>query len=93
MKYFIILIVGIIETYFSTNWTLYATDRKPILSSIMMFLFLTINLLIVSWAIKGNDTLNMILVYSLSASLGNYLSVKLDLKKRKWDENKYLSNI
>jgi uncharacterized protein YebE (UPF0316 family) len=78
-KYIIILIVGAIETYFSTNWALFAVERKAILSSLMMFIYLTIYLLVISWAVKDNDTIAVMIVYAFSGAIGNYISIKADI--------------
>ena len=83
MKYLIIFIVGAVETYFSTNWALYAIERKAILSSLMMFIYLTIYLLVISWAVKDNDTILVLIVYAFSGAVGNYISIKADILCKK----------
>jgi len=81
VNYIIVLFVGTIEQYIATNWTLFAVDGKAVLSSLMGFLCLAINLTVVAWAIKSNDTAWMIFFYCISCAIGNYISVKLTKRR------------
>lgn len=80
IKYLIVLLLGTVETIVSTNYVMWAADRRPFASSIMMFITMIINVGIIAWAIKGADTLIMIFVYALSSGIGTFISIKLDKK-------------
>ena len=88
-KYLLILVVGTFESYLSTNWALYATDRRPVISSFLMFTYMTFYLTIVSWAIKSDDTVVMVATYCLSCAIGNYISVKMDIKRKEDSQYKH----
>jgi uncharacterized protein YebE (UPF0316 family) len=82
LKYILIFLIGIIENVIGTNWILQATKHKAGLSSIMLFLEVVVSLSIVAWAIKGDDTFAIIAVYAVSCGIGNFISIKLDNRKK-----------
>ena len=73
---------GLIE---QTLYTLYllAVGRYMIeASSILMFSYMIIYLLIINYAIKDEkNSLSLLLIYALSSGIGNYLAMSLHIIK------------
>jgi uncharacterized protein YebE (UPF0316 family) len=81
-KLLLIFIFGTIETYLYTGWNLTANQRKKWVSSILMFIYMTIYLLILDAAFKDNNSKLMILDYALACALGNFLRIKHEKCKK-----------
>jgi len=76
LKFIIILIVGTIETYFFTKWSLRANKQRAINSSIMMMAYMTIYLLILDTIFKDANSKMLILAYVIACGIGNFIAVK-----------------
>jgi len=76
LKFIIILVVGTIETYFFTKWSLRANKQRPINSSIMMMIYMTIYLKILDSIFKDSNTNILIVAYVLACGIGNFIAVK-----------------
>lgn len=86
IKFWLIFIAGIIETWLFTAWNLSANRLKPTFSSLMMMSYMIIYLKILDIAFKDINSTLMIISYVLACGLGNYLKVKHE--KNKKNENK-----
>jgi uncharacterized protein YebE (UPF0316 family) len=75
IKLIIVFILGIIETWLYTGWCLKANQGKVWSSSVLMIIYMTMYLTIISWAIKDANTFTMIVVYALSCGVGNFLRI------------------
>ena len=82
-KYLIIFLVGILETFLYTGYLISVELRQKIISSILMFVYMSIYLSVIAFAIKDVNSLFMILVYAFSCSIGNYLRVSYEKQKKK----------
>ena len=82
-KFFIILVVGTLETYFFTKWSLRANQLKAIVSSLMMIVYMTIYLLILDSIFKDTNSKMLIVSYVLACGIGNYIAVKNEKKPKK----------
>jgi uncharacterized protein YebE (UPF0316 family) len=71
-----IFIFGTIETYLYTGWNLSANKKQKYLSSLLMFIYMTIYLLILDVAFKDKNSNIMIMDYALACALGNFLRVR-----------------
>jgi uncharacterized protein YebE (UPF0316 family) len=83
IKFFIILIVGTIETIFFTKWSLKANKQKAISSSIMMMLYMSIYLLILNTIFTDSHSKVLIIAYVLACGIGNYLAVQNEKKSKR----------
>jgi len=83
LKYFIIFGAGVVETYIYTATLIAATRMKYIGSSILMFLYMMVYLLILDTAFKDSNSKLMILVYAVSCGVGNFIRVYQDYKAAK----------
>jgi hypothetical protein len=81
-KLLLIFIFGTIETYLYTGWNLTANQKKVWVSSILMFIYMTIYLLILDAAFKDNNSGIMIFDYALACALGNFLRIKHENNKK-----------
>ena len=72
-KYALIFFVGIIETFIYTCYLLSVANRQVILAPVLMFTYMTIYLSIITKCIKDADRIPLILVYSLSCSIGTLI--------------------
>jgi nucleoside permease NupC len=71
-KILLIFIVGVIETFIYTAWCLSANRKEINKSSILMFIYMTVYLVIISFALMDKI---LLLVYALSCGVGNYLEL------------------
>lgn len=81
LKIIIIFILGVIETFCFTAWTIAANQKKAILSSILMTSYLIMYLKIIDMALKDAQTFAMIVCYAISCGIGNYIRVYLEKRK------------
>jgi hypothetical protein len=81
-KILIIFIAGVIETYLFAGWTITANQKKEIVSSILMFIYMTLYLLILDAAFKDTNSGIMIFDYALACALGNFLRIKHENSKK-----------
>jgi hypothetical protein len=80
-KLLIIFFAGIIETYLFTGWTITANQKKVMVSSILMFIYMTAYLFILDIAFKDSNSKILLLVYAVSCGIGNYLRVRQERNK------------
>lgn len=74
-KLLFIFVFGTIETYLYTGWALTANQKKKWVSSILMFSYMVIYLIILDAAFKDSNSYLMIIDYSLACALGNFIRV------------------
>jgi multidrug transporter EmrE-like cation transporter len=80
-KLFIIFFAGIIETYLFTGWTITANQKKAMVSSILMFVYMTAYLFILDIAFKDSNSKILLLTYAVSCGIGNFIRVSQERKK------------
>lgn len=71
-KIILIFILGFLEQLLFTSYLISVDKRQKLISSMLMFVYFLIYLLIIDWAIKDANTLLLLVVYALSAAIGNY---------------------
>lgn len=81
-KLILIFVAGMIETYLFTGWSISANKGQKYLSSILMLTYMVFYLMILDMAFKDANSKLMILDYALSCSVGNYLRVNHERKKK-----------
>jgi hypothetical protein len=82
-KLLLIFIFGTIETYLYTGWNLTANQKKVWVSSVLMFIYMIIYLLILDAAFKDSNSTIMIFDYASACALGNFIRVNHEKKKDK----------
>jgi len=82
LKFIIIFIAGVIETYLFTGWSLSANKGQKYLSSLLMLIYMVVYLLILDTAFKDTNSKLMILDYALSCGLGNFIRVRQETNER-----------
>ena len=81
-KIFIIFGSGLIEQILYTLYLLAVNKYMILPSTILMFLYMTIYLLIINYAIKDEkNSLSLLIVYALSSGVGNYIAMILRIIK------------
>ena len=75
LKYLLIFIAGLIETFLYTGYIIAVQKRQRIISSILMFVYMSIYLTIVSYIIKDMNTTILLLVYAFSCGIGNCIRI------------------
>lgn len=81
-KALIILFIGLLEQFIYSGHLLFLTNKKPIASSIILFIHLNIYLLLIANIIHDlNNILWFVPIYALGCASGNYIRVKLRLYK------------
>jgi multidrug transporter EmrE-like cation transporter len=68
----IIFLAGIIETFLFTAWSISANKKEENKSSILMIIYMTAYLLLLSFAITNKI---LLIVYAISCGIGNYLEI------------------
>jgi multidrug transporter EmrE-like cation transporter len=80
-KIILIFIAGLLESLLYTMYLISIDNRKVLLSTILMFIYMSIYLIIISFAIKDLNSLSLLLAYSLSSALGNYIIMNKEKNK------------
>jgi uncharacterized protein YebE (UPF0316 family) len=80
LKLLLIFIFGTIETYLFAGWSLSANKKQAYLSSILMFVYMCVYLMILEVAFKDSNSKLIIMDYALACALGNYIRVKQEKK-------------
>ena len=83
IKCILVFIFGLIETYLFAGWTIGANRGKAIESSLLMVAYMLIYLTIILWAISDANSYLIIVIYAVSAGIGNYIRVSLVKKKKR----------
>lgn len=83
IKYLLIFIIGIIETYIYAGYLIAVNKCQARQSSILYFINMTLHVGVIAWAIKDVNTILMIIIYNLSCAIGNYLRIKKEKKINK----------
>lgn len=82
-KFLLVFIIGIIETFLYAGYLISVELRQKFLSSVLMFIYMSIYLSIIAFAIKDVDSVSMIIVYAFSCGIGNYLRVNYEKNKKR----------
>ncbi|MBU0581468.1 MAG: hypothetical protein KKA19_09865 [Candidatus Margulisbacteria bacterium] len=81
-KYLLIFLVGLIEQFGYTLYLIAVGKYLMLASSVLMFMYFFVYLLIINYAIKDNkNTISLLLVYAFAAGVGNYIAMALRLIK------------
>ena len=80
-KILIIFIAGVIETFLFTWWNLSANKKQVYTSSILMFVYMAMYLMILNYAFKDVNSKLMIMSYVVGCTLGNYIRVRQENQK------------
>ncbi len=83
IKILLIFIFGLFETFLYTMWCLSANRKEIVRSSVLMFVYMLIYLLILAYAIKDTEAIVLIVTYALSCGIGNYLEILWENRKKK----------
>jgi len=75
-KIIIVFFVGLIETFLYAGYIIAITKKQVIASSLLMFIYMCIYLIIISYIIKDVNTIPLLIIYSLSCGIGNFLRVR-----------------
>ncbi len=75
IKFILVFIIGLIESFLYTMWNLSANRKEINKSSILMFVYMTVYLFLVAYAIKDSNTFPLLLIYAFSCGCGNYLEI------------------
>jgi uncharacterized protein YebE (UPF0316 family) len=77
-KFILIFILGFIEQLLFTSYLISVNKRQKIASSVLMFIYFLIYLVIIDWAIKDANTLWLLITYALSAAIGNFVRMNYE---------------
>jgi len=83
LKILLVFIVGFIEQLLYTSYLLSVTKKQVTTSTILMVVYMSIYLFIISYAIKDGDTVPLLVAYALSCGVGNWVIMKWENRKRK----------
>ena len=76
LKILLVFIVGFIEQLLYTSYLLSVTKKQVNASTILMVIYMSIYLFIISYAIKDGDTVPLLISYALSCGAGNWVIMK-----------------
>jgi hypothetical protein len=81
-KYFMVFGAGLLEQFGYTLYLLAVGRYMMFFSSILMFLYFFIYLLIINYAVKDRDnTIGLLFTYAVAGGVGNYIAMALHLIK------------
>lgn len=80
-KYLLIFTSGLIEQLLFTLYLLAVSKYMIEVSTILMFVYFLIYLLIVKFCLDDKNSIKMLVTYALSASLGNYIAMGMHIIK------------
>ncbi len=83
VKIVIIFCIGFVEQLLYTAYLMSIHKNRVKTSSILMSIYMSIYLFIISYAIKDINTAYILFVYALSCGLGNYVFMMIGKNKRK----------
>ena len=89
IKFIIIFIAGVIETFIYTAWCISANKKELNKSSILMFVYMSIYLIIITFAMKDTNTIGLIITYAISCGVGNYAEILWENKNEKANKKLY----
>jgi uncharacterized protein YebE (UPF0316 family) len=75
LKILMIFGVGLCEQCLYTAYLISVNKRQTILSSILMFVYMTLYLFIVAYALKDTNAVILLITYAASCCLGNFLTL------------------
>ena len=75
LKVLIIFIAGVIETFLFTGWNLAVNKKQIYLSTILMLSYMLTYLLILDAAFKDQNSIIMIVSYTVACGVGNFIRV------------------
>lgn len=76
VKLILIFVVGIIETFLYTLHLVAVNRRNALMAGILMTIYIFVYLTIVAYAIKNENTLIVLLVYSCACGIGTFIGTK-----------------
>jgi len=77
----LIFIIGLIEQLLYTLYIISVGKFLIIISSILMFSYMVLYLLIISKVVKEKNGIILLLTYALACGLGNWIAMSLNLIK------------
>jgi uncharacterized protein YebE (UPF0316 family) len=87
LKILLVFIVGFIEQLLYTSYLLSVTKKQVTASTILMVVYMSIYLFIISYAIKDGDTVPLLVAYALSCGVGNWCVMKWENGQSKGKKN------
>ncbi len=81
IKILLVFIIGFLEQLLYTSYLLSVTKKQVIPSTILMVVYMSIYLFIISYAIKDGDTTPLLVAYALSCGVGNWVIMEWEHKK------------
>jgi uncharacterized protein YebE (UPF0316 family) len=82
-KIIAIFIVGLMEQLLYTKYLIAVDKRQTIASTIYMIVYMALYLIIVAYAMKDSNTVALLISYALACGLGNYIAMRIEVKKGK----------
>ena len=82
IKIIMIFFAGVIEQLLYTKYLIAVNNRQAMLSTVLMSIYMLSYLLIVSYAIKDNNTMSLLITYALACGLGNWIILKRENHKK-----------
>ena len=78
-----VFIIGFVEQCLYTMYLISVTKRQVILSSILMFVYMSLYLFIVAYALKDSNTIILLISYSIACCFGNFITMIFEKKRIK----------
>jgi len=85
LKILLVFIVGFLEQCLYTMYLISVTKRQVILSSIFMFIYMSLYLFIVAYALKDSNTVILLISYATACCFGNFITMTVENKRTKND--------
>jgi uncharacterized protein YebE (UPF0316 family) len=82
LKLILVFLIGLVETFLYAGYILSVTKKQVYLSSILMLIYMTIYLSIITFVVKDINTFELIIIYALSCGIGNFIRIKREHYER-----------
>lgn len=75
-KLILVFIIGLFETFLYAGYIISVTKKQPMLSSILMLIYMALYLTIINYVFKDIHNIILIVIYAMACGVGNYIRLK-----------------
>jgi len=82
LKILMVFGVGFLEQLLYTKYLISVDKRQTIMSTLYMVIYMSLYLFIVSYAIKDDNTIPLLVAYALACGAGNFVIMKWENRNK-----------
>ncbi len=81
IKILLVGFLGLLEQILYTSYLIAVDKRQTYLSTLWMFIYMSLYLFIVAYSIKDSNAIPLLITYALACAIGNYLTMLWEKRK------------